>query len=508
MLAIRTAQFFFAQFKVFLQTGKVPVVHNLFGEVFSWFIFLLPYFGIVIFGTVAWFLSPFAYLLAPFLMKDVAEGRRTRRNRERNRKLHRTPMQVVDARRMSVSTYMVSPPWVFIFCGSIKWWHNFIMSVKAIKRFIFIPQKWSSKWAILWPPPGVITSILTLAFIMVVHTFIWIRLFIQCLQYKVTESWKNVATNRYCFDLTWPSARKTWNVFSIFALSATDEEAADNLISWDADCISAVIDNSANTHVWSRLEDFEEGTLHYYGQDEDVSGVVTIGDESSVPVGIGTVRVKIRDNSGDLIGVNLEKALYFPQSSVNVISVTYLAHQLGDDDGTWIKTKRNSSVLSWNFARHQIEFYHPSSNLPVLNVYPETSVSDQFMSLFENVGASVGLKAMTSCRTCLPCDAATDLCFLTDLPSADGDDNQHYRFGDDGMFHIGDTVRYTKNGVNEKVEILKIRVDEESYTPYYTIRLQDDHEVEASKEFLFHLDEADLCYIPITRNKWRTISSC
>ena len=76
--------------------------------------------------------------------------------------------------------------------------------------------------------------------------------------------------------------------------------------------------------------------MHYYDDKDNVSGVVTIGDESSTPVGIGTVRARIPDNSGDLITVDLEKALFFPHAPVNIMSITCLAHQCGDDEGTWI----------------------------------------------------------------------------------------------------------------------------------------------------------------------------
>ena len=96
------------------------------------------------------------------------------------------------------------------------------------------------------------------------------------------------------------------------------------------------------------MDDFVEGTLHYFDKDENKDGVITIGDTTSQPVGVGTVKIQIRDNESNLVDVELERVLYFPHSPVNVISVTYLAHQFSDEDGTWIKTKMQTSTFTWD----------------------------------------------------------------------------------------------------------------------------------------------------------------
>ena len=77
--------------------------------------------------------------------------------------------------------------------------------------------------------------------------------------------------------------------------------------------------------------------------------VATIGGEDSSPSGIGTVIISIQDDNATLSKLKLEKVLYSPESPVNIISIACLADTYNDDDGTFIKTHRFSSQLTWNF---------------------------------------------------------------------------------------------------------------------------------------------------------------
>ena len=66
--------------------------------------------------------------------------------------------------------------------------------------------------------------------------------------------------------------------------------------------------------------------------------MLTIGNESSKPLGRGRVQISILDNSGVAQPVTLEDVLYFPNSPVNIVGVTKLAEQYDDQNGTWIQT--------------------------------------------------------------------------------------------------------------------------------------------------------------------------
>ena len=82
----------------------------------------------------------------------------------------------------------------------------------------------------------------------------------------------------------------------------------------------------------------------------DISRVVTIGGTYFIPTEIGTVKFSWKDDEEKSHTHRLERALYLPESPVNIIRSTSLADQYDDDDGTYIKTKRHSSEFSWNFG--------------------------------------------------------------------------------------------------------------------------------------------------------------
>ena len=161
----------------------------------------------------------------------------------------------------------------------------------------------------------------------------------------------------------------------------------------------------------------------------------------------------------------------------------------------------NTSCLTWNFGKHSIDFSHPSSKLPVLNVSPGTKESDEYYNLFSDARAVVDPIAMTTCQTCLPTDSCQDICFFNNIPDQPQGDPR-YRFTDSDKlqtpFKIGTHLRLTKNGINEKVLLTSIRLDDDNQVPYFTVQLKDDHVIEVTKEFLFPLDEEDLVHVPIT----------
>ena len=119
----------------------------------------------------------------------------------------------------------------------------------------------------------------------------------------------------------------------------------DKIVSLDTDTTEAVVDNSANTHICNVLEDFVEGSVRYFDDDDDI-GVLTIGKEFSRPIGMSTVNVRVKDNAGIIVHLQLQNCLYFPMSSVKIISVTMLAQYFNDQDGTWIKTCWYHSTFS------------------------------------------------------------------------------------------------------------------------------------------------------------------
>ena len=105
-----------------------------------------------------------------------------------------------------------------------------------------------------------------------------------------------------------------------------------------------------------------------YFEDSNNVGVLTIDENSSRPAGKGTVIITVTEDSGCKSKVELCDCLYLPDSPVNIISVSALAQQYDDENGTRIKSRWHYSTFKWNQEQHSVTFAHPSSKLPVLHV--------------------------------------------------------------------------------------------------------------------------------------------
>ena len=254
---------------------------------------------------------------------------------------------------------------------------------------------------------------------------------------------------------------------SIYALSSNDADIATSSIPWDTDSVSVVVDNSANTHIWNDLDNFVAGSLCYYDDSDDV-GILTIGEDSSWPLGIGRVIISITDNLNQDVALHLNNCLYFPASPVKIISVTSLAKQSNDFEETWIKMRLDRSTLSWDSGKHVIDFCHASSSLPVLQVNTGTSQLASFCSLFEHHKASAAnfdeASAMTTSNLILPMDGYNDVCFATEDISSSLSPADTRDILLSSTFAVGDQVQYVTNGINEPVDIVKMDYEEDSTT--------------------------------------------
>ena len=89
----------------------------------------------------------------------------------------------------------------------------------------------------------------------------------------------------------------------------------------------------------------------------------------------------------------VKDVLYFPDSPVNILSVTKFADQLDDYHGTGCDTKPNCFVLYWNNKRFQRMIKHPASNLPELIV-------NEGWSIFHIFSKVVGTKVYLGKQFC------------------------------------------------------------------------------------------------------------
>ena len=75
----------------------------------------------------------------------------------------------------------------------------------------------------------------------------------------------------------------------------------------------------------------------------DQNYVATVGGAKNSAAGMGTTRWRWKDDGGKQHTIDIKNVLYFPQSPVNILSITSLADQFNNDYGTGINTKRSKS---------------------------------------------------------------------------------------------------------------------------------------------------------------------
>ena len=151
---------------------------------------------------------------------------------------------------------------------------------------------------------------------------------------------------------------------------------------FDADSKIAVADNSANSHIWNERKDFK--TFQSIDKSDLSEGVITIGDSATFPEGIGDVHTHWKDDNGKDHKFILKNALYFPKSTVKVISVSAFSlysDELGDPDekGTFITSRRSSSTLYWDHRKFCKTIRHSQSFIPEMVI--EEAVSYTHLTL-------------------------------------------------------------------------------------------------------------------------------
>ncbi len=150
-------------------------------------------------------------------------------------------------------------------------------------------------------------------------------------------------------------------------LNIDDMTAQRSTFSFDSDATSVICDNSANVHVCNDRNMFV-GDI----QPLQSHAVATIGGNTNVASGIGNVKWRWKDDTGHEHSYLIHNVLFFPESPINILSITEFANQLNDDSGTGITTYRRESVFFWDNRKFSRTIVHPASNLP------EMAINDGF----------------------------------------------------------------------------------------------------------------------------------
>lgn len=343
------------------------------------------------------------------------------------------------------------------------------------------------------PPEGPLLSVLdfvmmfhglVLAHVTLFRYLLWKRLFDPTLPPSPRPTGKH--------PFSFYSAKQS-SVFTTAAVYSSDQlDSLRPKLDFSSSAVNVIVDNAANIHIWNNQSDFLEGTLKPY---ENKNQVMTVGSDALLPSGIGDVKVTWMDDEGIPYEIILRKVLYFPSSPVNVLSVTAFANQLCDDEGTWIQTKRNYSVFSWEFGTRTKTIQHPSSNLPEMSVNHQSSFYASMTSFLRPYYCYFARSGPAN-SVLLPEVDKDDISFLSVQPIDSS--LAHSLSKKSTTYAVGERVRYTRDDHTEIGTLTSVDFDLNKDCPLFNISFGGSRTVQTPKEFISHFDEPDPMELPVT----------
>ena len=137
-----------------------------------------------------------------------------------------------------------------------------------------------------------------------------------------------------------------------------------------------VCDNSVNVHICNQHNMFVGVIIKFSNQQ-----FATIGGKLHRPSVIGTFKWMWHDDSRKSHEYLVEDVLFFLQSPINIMSVTFFAQQLNYLTGTCINTKQLQSHFYWYSNKFSLTIQHPPSNLPDISINEGFALSKIFCAL-------------------------------------------------------------------------------------------------------------------------------
>jgi hypothetical protein len=209
--------------------------------------------------------------------------------------------------------------------------------------------------------------------------------------------------------------------------------------------------------------------------------VATIGGSKNSSAGMGTVNWRWKDDHGISHAMKIKDVLFFPDLPVNILSITCLADQFKDDDGTGIDTKQTKSRFYWDNNQFQRTINHPASNVPELPINEGFSLAARFTNAF----------ATKVCREKTHCH-----CHLSQQIPEDDSEKQTLELSSN-MFHVGETLLYTNEGHTTYVRVDKIFLDDDAVLRFH-VHMKDENLITTTQEYLRAPDALDIGWIPST----------
>jgi len=268
-----------------------------------------------------------------------------------------------------------------------------------------------------------------------------------------------------------------------------------NRTDFNLNSILAVVDNCATATVLNNKSLFV-GELIL----TSAYSLVTVGGCDHRPTHYGPAVLTMRNDDDTVVKIPIPKALYFPTSLVNVISIGELSWYYGDgnfDEETYIKSTGNKLWFSWDKGRQHRMILHPPSGLPEITIN-EQDVERRESSFFVRAGKFVG-KMCSS-----PLDAifytSTDESMATDPPDLIDEADDHHMLQLDELpgIKVGDKVRYVRDGVNKPGILLNLMCDPSRTQLLYTICCAGNEVIQTTKEFVKLEADEEVSAIPTT----------
>ena len=520
IILFRLALFGFALVKFFIRTGNVPYYDKTAAfamartmEVWQWGRWLLTYGFLIatypVLSLIFW-CSPW---LVGFTLPDFSPSRRRIRRICHRKMISRgfCLERAFDARLMVLSCYQLNATWSMILTSFRKWSLGFAAAIAQIQTVSVRTDAFCKNYGLLWPPDGplltMILGCLSVLSVSIVAIPPLLQFSICSFVASCNLSWKN---SKLGLAMALDRARAFWSIkcrrrhenhlsvhLSIALSSDTVLEEAKRA-SWEPNSVQAVIDNCANTHVWTREEDFVASSLEYFGENNPY-GIITIGDHKEVPKARGTVPVTWKDSGGRVHSKVLEDCFLMPTSPVNIVSISRLAETLGDEEGTWIKTRWKSSIFTWEFGKYSMEIPHPLGQIPTLSFQVGLKNYLSFTTLCKSVGAQHDTTRPIACHTILPEERFPHTCLRNerrhDFLDALVPDTHH--IGDEEI-DVGDSLIYKQGSTHSKANVQSLRKDPETDVQYVSVELEDGHVEEVTHDNLFLSSATDLADVPFS----------
>ena len=129
------------------------------------------------------------------------------------------------------------------------------------------------------------------------------------------------------------------------ALNASFAQTTESA-TFDTDSTTFVMDNSATGFIFNDKSPIQGDLCPV----TDADAVATIGGVDNYPDGEADIKISWKDDNG-ILHSHVFRAHCFPNSPVNVFSVTMFAKMLQDREDTCIKTRAACSAFVWDFGK-------------------------------------------------------------------------------------------------------------------------------------------------------------